>query len=62
MQWSHAATLQLETERSFTMVAEAGEYRESVAMSKMSPEEREKYSERQELTRLKPQLLGVSFF
>ena len=31
---------------SFTMVAEAREYRESVALAKMSPEEREKYSER----------------
>jgi hypothetical protein len=34
---------------SFTMVAEAREYRESVALSKMSPEERVKYSERQEM-------------
>jgi hypothetical protein len=34
MQWSPAATLQLETKRSFTVVAEAREYRESVAMSK----------------------------
>ncbi len=30
---------------SFTMVAEAREYRESVALSKMSPEERERYVE-----------------
>jgi DNA repair exonuclease SbcCD ATPase subunit len=35
---------------SFTMVAEAREYRESVALSKMSPEEREKYSEHQDMT------------
>lgn len=35
---------------SFTMVAEAREYRESVALSKMSPEERERYVERQEMT------------
>ncbi len=34
---------------SFTMVAEAREYRESVALSKMSPEEREKYLEHQEM-------------
>lgn len=34
---------------SFTMVAEAREYRESVALSKMSPEEREKYLEHQEI-------------
>lgn len=34
---------------SFTMVAEAREYRESVALSKMSPEEREKHLEHQEM-------------
>jgi hypothetical protein len=34
---------------SFTMVAEAREYRESMALAKMSPEESEKYSERQEM-------------
>ena len=34
---------------SFTMVADAREYRESVALAKMSPEERERYSERQEM-------------
>jgi hypothetical protein len=34
---------------SFTMVAEAREYRE-LALSKMSPEEREKYAEHQEVT------------
>lgn len=34
---------------SFTMVAEAREYRESVALSKMSPQEREKYLEHEEM-------------
>ena len=34
---------------SFTMVAEAREYRESLALSRMSPEEREKYLEHQEM-------------
>ncbi len=43
-----AAVARRSVDVSFTMVAEAKEYRESVALSKMSPEEREKYVEREE--------------
>lgn len=35
---------------SFTMVAEAREYRESLALSKMSPEEREQYADREHVS------------
>jgi hypothetical protein len=44
-----AAVASRSVDMSFTMVAEAREYRESVALSKMSPEERERYGERQEM-------------
>jgi hypothetical protein len=44
-----AAVASRSVDMSFTMVAEAREYRESVALSKMSPEEREKFVERQEI-------------
>ena len=44
-----AAVANRSVDVSFTMVAEAREYRESVALSKLSPEEREKYVERHEM-------------
>jgi hypothetical protein len=44
-----AAVASRSVDVSFTMVAEAREYRESVALSKMSPEEREKYLEHHEM-------------
>lgn len=45
-----AAVANRSVDVSFTMVAEAREYRESVALSKMSPEERQNYVERSEVT------------
>jgi hypothetical protein len=44
-----AAVASRAVDASFTMVAEATEYRESVALAKMSPEERERYFEHQQV-------------